>query len=246
MEREIALEGCVNFRDVGGYRADGGRIRWRTLFRSDALHELTPDDVQRVRRLDITTVIDLRSAFERGGDGDHHPLAGADVRFVHAPIINEENGVFMADTSLGLAERYARILESAGAALPDAVTAIAEAPGGTVFHCAAGKDRTGLLSAVVLGALGVPDADIVTDYAMTGRNLAGIKARLRRHPAYETGYAYVPADAMTADGETMRRLIEDLRARHGSMTGLLSHLGVSGDVLARLRGTLVEAMEAAS
>lgn len=240
MEREIALEGCVNFRDVGGYQAEGGRIRWRRLFRSDALHELTPRDVARLGELNITTVVDLRSQFERGGDGGRHPLADAGVRFVHAPIINEINAAFMADTSLSLAERYARIIETAGPAVPDAVAAIAEAPGGTVFHCAAGKDRTGLLSAVVLGALGVSDDDIVADYAMTGRHLPDIKARLRRHPAYEAGYAHVPADAMTADSDTMRRLIEHLRGRHGSPTGLLRGLGVTGEVLARLRGGLVE------
>ena len=61
----------------------------------------------------------------------------------------------------------------------DAITAIADSPGAVVFHCAAGKDRTGLVSAVVLGALGVSDEDIVADYAMTGRNLVAIDARLR-------------------------------------------------------------------
>ncbi|KAB2343314.1 tyrosine-protein phosphatase [Actinomadura rudentiformis] len=106
MEREIALEGCVNFRDLGGYAADGGHVRWRRLFRSDALHELTPADVAAIRDLGVTTVIDLRSDFERAHDGGPHPLGGA-VELVRAPIINEGNGHLMADTSLTLAQRYA-------------------------------------------------------------------------------------------------------------------------------------------
>lgn len=239
MEREISLEGCVNFRDLGGYRADGGRVRWRRLFRSDALHELTPADVERLAELGVTTVIDLRSDFERAHDGaGPHPLAGV-ATFVQAPLINEDNLQFMVDTTLSLAGRYARVLESTGTALADAVGAIADAPGAVVFHCAAGKDRTGMLGAAVLGALGVSDEDIAADYAMTGRHLRRIDERLRRHGAYADGYAYVPRDAMTAEADTMRELLCDLRARHGDMRGLLRSVGVGDDVLARLRTALL-------
>jgi protein-tyrosine phosphatase len=242
----------VNFRDLGGYPADGGRIVWRRLFRSDALNELTPADVARLTEFGLTTVIDLRSEFERGHDGAAaHPLAAdggdlptgadrAEVTFVHAPIINEVNGAFMADGGLPLAGRYAKIMETTGTALADAVTAIADSSGAAVFHCAAGKDRTGMVCAVVLGALGVSDEDIIADYAMTGRNLAAIEARLRRHAAYDSGYRYVPRDAMTADEETMRDLIVRLRARHGTMTALLRAAGVTDDVLNRLRAALIQ------
>lgn len=242
MQREITLEGCVNFRDVGGYQADGGRVAWRRLFRSDALHELTEADVATLGELDVTTVIDLRSDFERGHDGDRqHPLATLGVNFVHAPIVNEVNGAYLADTGLTLAQRYARIVETAGPALATALTAIAESSGASVFHCAAGKDRSGIMSAVVLGSLGVSDEDVIADYAMTGRNLVAIDARLRNHPAYESAYRHVPQDAMTADAETMSGLIEDLRANHGSMAGLLREIGVPGPVLSGLRVALVTA-----
>ncbi|MFG1999022.1 tyrosine-protein phosphatase [Spirillospora sp. NPDC048911] len=237
MEREIVLEGCVNFRDLGGYAADGGLVRWRRLFRSDALHELTESDVRTVLDLGVTTVIDLRSGFERAHDGGPHPLAALEL--VHAPIINEDNGHVMADTSLSLARRYALIMESTGTALADAVTAIARAPGAAVFHCAAGKDRTGMVSAAVLGALGVADEDVVADYALTGRNMAGIQARLERHAAYDKTYAYVPRDARTAETATMAELIADLRARHGDMPSLLRTLGVPDTTLTQLRATLI-------
>jgi protein tyrosine/serine phosphatase len=240
VRREIVLEGCVNFRDLGGYPAEDGRVRPGRLFRSDALHELTGPDVARLRELGLTTVIDLRSDFERSHDGDGpHPLAGA-ADIVEAPLIDRHNGALMADTSLSLAQRYARIMESSGTALADAVRAIAAAPGAAVFHCAAGKDRTGMVSAVVLGVLGVADADVIADYAMTGRNLARIEARLAGNAAYERTAAYVPRDVMTADAATMSELIDDLRARHGGMAGLLASLGAGPDVVTRLRAALVE------
>ncbi|MFB4312533.1 tyrosine-protein phosphatase [Actinomadura sp. 21ATH] len=240
MQREIVLEGCVNFRDLGGYGAEGGRVRWRRLFRSDALHELTAADVAALREIGLATVIDLRSDFERRHDGGGpHPLAGI-AEIVEAPVIDRHNAEIMADTSLSLARRYARIMESSGTALVDAAGAIAAARGAAVFHCAAGKDRTGMLSAVVLGAIGVADEDVIADYAMTGRNLARIEARLAGNPAYERTAAYVPRDVMTADAATMGELIADLRARHGGMAGLLGSLGAPEDVAVRLRAALVE------
>ncbi|MFI0355505.1 tyrosine-protein phosphatase [Actinomadura sp. 9N407] len=240
MRREIVLDGCVNFRDLGGYIAEGGQVRWRRLFRSDALHELTGPDVAALRDLGLSTVIDLRSDFERSHDGGGpHPLAGiADI--IEAPVIDRHNGVVMGDTSLSLAQRYARIMESSGTALADTVRAIAAAPGAAVFHCAAGKDRTGMVSAVVLGVLGVADEDVIADYALTGRNLARIEARLAGNAAYGRTAAYVPRDVMTADAATMGELIADLRARHGGMAGLLDSLGAGPDVLARLRAALIE------
>ena len=232
LDREIILDGCVNFRDVGGYVAAGGAVRWRRLFRSDALHALTAADVEVLRGLNLTTVIDLRSGFEREHDGPGpHPLAELSVRFVHAPIIDAGNGAIMADSSLTLAERYARIVETAAEPVAAAVTAIAASPGASVFHCAAGKDRTGMVSAVVLGALGVADDDVVADYAMTGAHLEAISAKLQGHPAYETTYQYVPKDAMTADAQTMSGFIAELRARHGDMGGFLRGAGVNTDLL---------------
>jgi protein-tyrosine phosphatase len=239
VRREIALQGCANFRDLGGYEADGGIVRWRRLFRSDSLDELTPADVAVLREeFGVTTVVDLRSDYERSVAVDH-PMAGTGAELLTAPVIDELNGSIMADSSLTLAERYVRLIESGGRAVATTVTAIATSPGAVVFHCAAGKDRTGMVSAIVLGTVGVSDSDVIADYVMTDRNLAGIDERLRRHPAYADTYRYVPQDAMTADAETMRELIAELRARHGSMAGLLRGLGVTDETLDLLVRTLV-------
>src|ERR1041384_1455200 len=89
MQRVIDLEGCLNFRDLGGYpTADGRRVRWRLVFRSDALHPLTPADVTRVRdELRIAAVVDLRSSAELRTEG-RGMLAGQAIAFHHLPLFD--------------------------------------------------------------------------------------------------------------------------------------------------------------
>ena len=188
MDRHIPLDGCVNFRDVGGYqvvraRQPAGpwpRLRWRRLFRSDALNDLSAADVALLTGdLRITTVVDLRTGYERQRDA-RRPLEQTDVEIIHAPLITERNVAAVEKPGLTLAERYVWMLELAGEPLVHAITAVARAPGAVIVHCAAGKDRTGLIIASILGALGVGDEDIVADYALTTDNLEGIEQRLRR------------------------------------------------------------------
>jgi protein-tyrosine phosphatase len=237
MERFIPLQGCFNFRDLGGYVADGGTTRWRTVFRSDALGELTAEDAVLLNdELRVTTVVDLRSDLERRSDGPH-PLAGA--RVVHASIIDEANGEIFLDTSLTLAQRYARVLETGGAAVVTAFEAIAEAPESCVFHCTAGKDRAGMMSALLLGLTGVGDADIVADYVLTQRNLALINERLRNHPDFKDLDTVLPADVLGAEATTMAGLLEELRAAHGGIEPFLKGLGVGSATVDRIKERLV-------
>ncbi|HKB30333.1 MAG TPA: tyrosine-protein phosphatase [Streptosporangiaceae bacterium] len=245
MDRHILLDGCVNFRDVGGYQvARSGlpaspppRMRWRRLFRSDALNELSAADVALLTGdLRITTVVDLRTDYERQRDAPR-PLDRTSVQTIHAPLINERNAGAAERPGLTLAERYVWILELAGEPLVRAIATVAGAPGAVIVHCAAGKDRTGLVIASILGALGVGDDDIVADYARTTDSLEGIEQRLlRRSESYET----VPGAVLDAPAEAMREVLAALRDQHGSVGGFLSQAGVGQPVLDELAATLVE------
>ncbi len=179
VERMIALEGAVNFRDLGGYAASAGtRTRWRTLFRADGLGELTEADLSVLDTLGIRTVIDLRSGteLERGRfDVDAHPVA-----FHHFPFIDELPDAQEFDRRPGLlGSQYLEMVRDAGGqilaslevlATPDALPA--------VFHCTAGKDRTGVLSAIVLSLLGVDEPTVVADYALSGAAMQRLRAKL--------------------------------------------------------------------
>ena len=243
MQRLIDLEGCLNFRDLGGYpTGDGRRVRWRLVFRSDALHHLTAADVARVRgELRIGAVVDLRSSAELRTEG-RGVLAGEPIAFHHLPLFDGQaarpEGWAAVDT---LADRYTLLAEFAKAPIARVVGVLAAADGPVVYHCAAGKDRTGVISAILLGLLGVPDEVVIADYAATQECLEAIVERLMATKGYQTMLAALPPDTMHAEAETMAVFLSSIRARYGSMRGYAGAAGVDGATVDRLVGRLLEA-----
>ncbi len=232
MERRIDLPGCDNFRDLGGYPAAGGmRLRWRRVFRSDALHDLTPEGVDRlVDELGVGAIVDLRSTGELGVDG-RGPLEGRSPVYHHLPLFDGPLTVDPASAHrLTLAERYLLIVEQAKRPIARVITAIADCTTPVVYHCTAGKDRTGLISAIVLGLLGVADEIIVADYAATQDHLDAIVERLAQTPGYRKALDNLPADTLHAG----------LRERYGSFLAYASALGLRDGDIDRLRSALLE------
>ena len=242
MQRRIELDGCHNFRDLGGYAAAGGRsLRWRVLFRSDGLQHLTARDVTRVRDdLGIRHVVDLRSTREIRSDGRGR-LADDAFRFHHVPLFD---GDVTAPPELAqeltLADRYILLAEMAKEPIARVITTIAESPAPAVYHCAAGKDRTGVISAILLGLLGVPDAIIVADYAATQENLDAIIDRLMASEGYQEMLEALPPDTLHAEPETMVALLEKVRLHYGSMREYVRAIGVSDENIASLESRLLE------
>ena len=159
-QRVINPEGTTNFRDLGGYAADNGsQVVWRTLFRSDALDRLTEEGVETFLTLDIKTVVNLRSA---NIEAEDMPGVVSAANMVHLPWdlkgatedVRQTYRNFVSD-NLNVFREVFLLLADAGN-LP------------LLFHCAAGKDRTGILAAVILKSLGVPDEIIYADYELTG------------------------------------------------------------------------------
>ena len=242
MERRIDLPGCANFRDLGGYPTRGGmRLRWRRLFRSDALHGLTPEGVDRVvDELGIGAIIDLRSTGEVGADG-RGKLCDRSPVYHHLPLFE---GPLTLDPDLmnrlTLAERYFLMAERAKVPVARVISALAECATPVVYHCTAGKDRTGVISAIVLGLLGVPDEFIVADYAASQDNLGAIIDRLKQSVSYRDVIDHLPADTLNAKPETMFSLLDQLRDGYGSFRGYANDIGLSDAVLDQLEGSLLE------
>jgi protein tyrosine/serine phosphatase len=230
--RHVELEGVWNFRDLGGYEAPDGRtIRWRTVFRADGLDRLTEADLAVVAGLGLRTVIDLRTEDEvakgrlvdsEGGPGWHHlpvldalPPAERYEQWV-GPEYVAESYLAMVD---GARESIARFL-----ALVSEPTAYP-----LVFHCFAGKDRTGVLTALVLGLLGVDDEVIAADYALSQVAMDHLLAWLRDQygtdvPDLEASAAAIAA----AEPETMLAFLGRFRAAHGSFEDYAAGLGQAG------------------
>ena len=240
-ERFLPLKGCLNFRDLGGYRAGDGRtVRWRRLFRSDAIHPMTSEDAEYVfNELGVTTIVDLRNSSEIHRDG-RQPTATPATRYHNAAFL-EQLGTVPFDPSEDPSERlagmYHWILQNSGHLIAGAFDTLAEADSlPAVFHCTAGKDRSGILAAVILGALGMDDKVILEDCALTNKRLDQLFLRLRAIPGSEQR----PIQAFAARPRAMQQLLSEIRGNYANAVGYLQAHGVAETTVDRLRGSLLE------
>jgi protein-tyrosine phosphatase len=253
--RLIPLQGSFNFRDLGGYPGSRGRLtRWGRLYRADALHELTAADVGQLRQLGLRTIVDLRTERElaRSGRG---PLEPEDVAFHHLAVVREavrgdgtsdragEGEAVAAPAPAGddLAERYLWYLDVGRDSLVETLTLL----GGDehyplVFHCAAGKDRTGVLAALVLSILGVERQVIVADYVITAERLRFIMQRWLADPEFAERMAKLPATRFSVEAPTMEGFLDQLQDRYGGARQWALDAGVSAAVLDRIADLLLE------
>lgn len=243
-QRLIPFDAVHNFRDLGGYTTDDGRtIGWGRLFRADGLYRLTDDDLDVVDALGIRTVVDLRSAAEFEQHG-RYPLERHPVAFHHLPIIDatwqkaeipdvddsEEGAVeFLTwaytDMLRQGADRFAKAFQVL--ALPGAVPA--------VFHCAAGKDRTGVLAALILGGLGVDHETIVADYALTEAAMVRMRTWvMKNHPEMADRMGETPSFMLAAKPQAMRNILDTMTDDFGSVRGYLSTIGIGDALLAEM------------
>ncbi len=217
--RLLPLIGADNFRDLGGYATVGGAVtRWGRLFRSDALHQLTAVDLEVLRSFGLAGVIDLRTGTEVAEKG-RGLLQSEPVRYVHLSVMPEEsrdpNTVRPSLADLDLASVYLEWLDSGRPALVEALTIVADAAHyPLVFHCAAGKDRTGVLAALVLDIVGVERQTIVEDYALTATRLDLIRARQPAGAATADRMIEAP-HLFGADAHTMERFLDALHRDYG-------------------------------
>ncbi|GLY76056.1 tyrosine-protein phosphatase [Actinoallomurus iriomotensis] len=262
MTRWIELDGAVNVRDMGGLTTtDGGALRTGRLLRSDNLQGLTPADVDRlVTHIGVRHVIDLRSDTEVVAEGPGPLTREPRVTIHHLSLFAEGGGLtdVEADTAPTVdtdkilpwqnrpdedgpeSERsvnhYLAYLADRPDSVVDALRVMAQGP--SIVHCAAGKDRTGVVIALALDVLGVPRDHIVADYAATGDRLEAVLGRLRGSTTYAQDLDSRPADSHRPHAATMEKFLTILDERHGGPLGWLHHHGWTDDDTAALRAAL--------
>jgi protein-tyrosine phosphatase len=242
-DRHVSFEACFNFRDLGGYETvDGRRVRWGAVFRSDSLHRLTDTDLDAASSLGIQTMIDLRSTAELDRQGRF--AHADDVAFHHLPLFEEHAPTFKpaepGDPEPPPGVHYVAMATHAHGSIAQAVRVIAEGDYAVVFHCAAGKDWTGILAALVLAGLGVPDEVIVADYHLSERSLPRALAWAEANaPEMAAEIATMPPWVLRAPMPVMQAFLDILRDHHGSIDAYLADAGVEPPVLDTLRSRLL-------
>ena len=253
----LELDGAVNVRDVGGMAAaDGRQIAAGRLLRGDDLNDLSPADVDLlVTQIGLTTVIDLRSPAEVRDRGPGPLSRAGRVRHVHHSLLPE---LGLADDVAGAMEEridrararyrgdlrcglYLGYLEERPGQVAAAVRDIARAGGPVVVHCAAGKDRTGVIVAMALTACGVRRDAVIADYAATAERIGPLLARLRGTEVYAAGLDREPTADHVPRAATMAAFLDQLEARFGGVLRWLSGHGFAADDVRMLRAGLLAA-----
>jgi protein tyrosine/serine phosphatase len=244
-DRTLVWDGCVNVRDLGGHATEDGSVtRFGAVVRADGIRQLSDAGWLALADYGVARIVDLRFHDELAAD----PPREVPAEVVHVPVFPdaatgawEEIDALSAsapDDATATRDVYLTVLRLAPSGFAAAVEAVADAPEGTVLvHCTAGKDRTGLVTALLLRLAGVSVADVAADYAVSGENL-----RERARPWIEEAetekelqrrerIAATPAEAMVG-------VLEDLQRRFGGVAGYLREGGAGEDVLERARARL--------
>jgi len=245
--RRIDFDSVENFRDLGGLGAKGGRkVAERRVFRSAELANMTRNDFDRLtNEIRLASVIDLRSAGERERQGTGM-LAGTSVKFHHISFL-ADGGDPKADEKRftefpNMGHFYVYLIRKSrfGQQLIEALKIIASPENHPlVFHCAIGKDRTGLLAAMLLSVLGVADEDIIEDYALSGPAMQAVIQRLSSKPETAGMVTRVPAFFWEAAPEAMALLLDELKKEYGSAESYLKENGADSTLVKRLETALL-------
>lgn len=256
-KRFLPIEGVINFRDYGGYRtASGGRIKWGRLFRSAGHSNATDAALDKMARLDVQVVVDLRRPVEREREPSRRPPGFNGLVIESDPGDEAEDSWWSfaanSDTNDGgfrdyLTDYYRRMPFEPR--YVDLCTryfrALADTDGAVLMHCSAGRDRTGLLAALTHRLLQVPEADMLADYLLSNQapgmetRVAGIMKRIAERTGREPSLAAVRA-ALMANEAYLSAAFQAIAAAHGDVASYLrAVLGVTTDLQKKIEARLI-------
>ena len=247
--RHIDFGSVPNFRDLGGYRTrDGRAVAWRRLFRSAALHSMSRPDLARFKEvIRPRVVIDLRTPRGPNKQWEIDLVGEVGARYHNVPFrpdspdyVRQETERFRDATDMGELYLYRIRPPEFGKRLVDSLELIADRDNHPlVFHCSAGKDRTGVLAATVLAAAGVMDEDIIHDYTSSAPFMPEIRNRMISDPAASAELKELPDFEWEASAESMARFLALLRREYGSAAGYLKAQGADDSLPRRLEEALL-------
>ena len=247
--RWLNVPGAYNVRDLGGYRtADGKTTRWRAFLRADSLHNLSDSTKTGLIEYGVRTVIDLRRTRETV-DTPNALADMDDIQYFHLNMIGDTNPPgYIAPppdewTTPELTSNIYRVLlDQRQDVISETLVALANSKGHTaVYHCAAGTDRTGIISALLLGLAGVPADTIVNDYALSAH---GLRLRVLDEgiPDYlaDQDFTQEEPPEILAPPEAMERTLQHLSDKYGGIEPYVRHIGLTDAQINDIRNMLRE------
>jgi protein-tyrosine phosphatase len=240
--REINFDKIINCRDLGGYRASGNHtVAWRRLFRSGYIHPMTDKDLKRLKEeLKLTSVIDLRRN-KRGQQKEVNLLNSAGIKYCNTPFFSYQQEELNYDfTNMGEAFLFRVRHKEYPKPIIAALEIIADPKNlPLLFHCGAGKDRSGVLAAFVLSILGVADKDIINDYTLSAPYMRDMVASMMNDPGTPEEEKNLPAYTWEATAESMALFLSGLKQEFGSARGYLEMNGADKSLFERLEKALL-------
>ena len=245
--RRIEIEGAHNVRDIGGYETSDGRtIRWQTFLRADNVSTLPQHSQDTLTStIGVRTVIDLRRQVEIDGQPDNVLGRSPHVKYHNVDIVGDMvfDQVESEEPRHKIRASYRNMLDRRGRKFGEALRVMAQ-PGAlpAMYHCMGGQDRTGLISALLLGLAGVPKETIAADYTLTAeyRIFAYLGPSPEVPDADPADYTPETYRARNCPPEVMLDTLEYLDDRHGGIEAFVRSAGVTDSDIAALRAALVE------
>lgn len=238
-QRHLPLAGAYNIRDIGGYPTTAGTTtRWRTFLRADSLHNLTPAGQQALVDYGVRTIIDLR--FEHECSVAPNVFAAADnVRYINLSLFEGSAPNALGRQLPDLESIYRYILDERQAAIKTILALMADDGFPVLIHCTAGKDRTGLITALMLGLAGVDHATIAEDYALTAHYGAALLTQLYDQAAAAGRDMVTYARFLEAKPEAMHNTLAYLEEKYTSVPAYLAQIGLTATQIAQLQRQLL-------
>ena len=233
-KRHITVAHMHNVRDLGGLdRHEGGQTARNVFWRGDSPHAINADAMHAFSTAQMTTVIDLRQPSEC----NTHPNPFTDqpgYSYHHVQLFPGESLQNLPET---LQAFYVAVIAQCGSPLAHIIEHCAAAPAGVFFHCQLGKDRTGILSAILLLIAGVSEESILEDYALTADRIRNLTRELTLNPpAHMSPQRY--RDLLATHPSTLYVVLEHIRMQHGSIAAYLRAAGCSASAITRVQAKL--------
>lgn len=237
VSKPLPLTGAHNVRDLGGYPArDGKTTKYKVFLRGDSLHGLTKEDKEYLDEYGVRLVIDVRGKQEAFMHPDR--IDKKRIEYLHVPLLDHiQSEAMRGKMPDDMGDMYIGLVEESKEGFYEIFTRLSKEEGAALYHCTAGKDRTGVITMLLLRVAGVPDEVILADYAASEAYMK--KAFDRQRKMVEKSGVKIPEYVFESRPEFLKKLMDHIDAAYGGAEGYLKDIGFVEEEIEKLKEKLV-------